>query len=44
MAEPLRWVSGKVYFDAKFGANEGWYKGTVFKINGIQNTAKFLLR
>ncbi len=31
----------KVYFDSKFGENEGWYEGTVFKIDPYSEHRSF---
>jgi hypothetical protein len=31
----------KVYFDAKFGEKEGWYDGTVFKIDPYSEHCRF---
>lgn len=31
----------KVYFDAKFGEKEGWYEGTVFKIDPYSEHRSF---
>ena len=31
----------KVYLDSKFGKNEGWYEGTVFKIDPYSEHRSF---
>ena len=31
----------KVYLDTKFGKNEGWYEGTVFKIDPYSEHRSF---
>jgi len=31
----------KVYLDSKFGKNEGWYEGTVFKIDPYSQHRSF---
>lgn len=31
----------KVYFDAKFGDKEGWYQGTVFKVDPYSEHRSF---
>jgi hypothetical protein len=31
----------KVYFDAKFGEEDGWYQGTVFKIDPYSEHRSF---
>jgi len=31
----------KIYFDSKFGEKEGWYKGTVFKIEPYSEHRSF---
>ena len=31
----------KVYFDAKFGEKEGWYEGTVFKLDPYSEHRSF---
>jgi hypothetical protein len=42
MAEPLQVGDRvKVYFDAKFGENEGWHEGTVFKIDPYSDHRSF---
>ena len=31
----------KIYLDSKFGKNEGWYEGTVFKIDPYSQHRSF---
>ncbi|MDP1714288.1 MAG: hypothetical protein Q8L41_06030 [Anaerolineales bacterium] len=31
----------KIYLDSKFGENEGWYEGTVFKIDPYSEHRSF---
>jgi hypothetical protein len=42
MTEPIQLADRvKVYLDSKFGKDEGWYEGTVFKIDPYSEHRSF---